>query len=113
MSQEMHDLIIQGGTCLLPHPSNLGLIEQQADIAIRGGRITKIRDSINEPARRIINAKGLHVLPGVIDSQVHFREPGLTHKEDLETGTKAAVLGGVTTVFETVSYTHLTLPTKA
>lgn len=95
-----YDLIIQGGTCLLPHPSETGLIEQQADIAIRDGRIEKIRESINEPSLKIIKAHGLHVLPGVIDSQVHFREPGLVHKEDLETGTRAAVLGGVTSIFE-------------
>ncbi|UXR66195.1 dihydroorotase [Bdellovibrio bacteriovorus] len=95
-----YDLIIQGGTCLLPHPSETGLIEQQADIAILDGRIEKIRESINEPALKIIKAHGLHVLPGVIDSQVHFREPGLVHKEDLETGTRAAILGGVTSIFE-------------
>ncbi len=100
MSQKPYDLIIQGGICLLPHPSESGLIEHQADIAITDGRIEKIRDSINEPALKIIKAHGLHVLPGVIDSQVHFREPGLTHKEDLETGTRAAVLGGVTSIFE-------------
>lgn len=100
MSQKPYDLLIQGGTCLLPHPSESGLIEQQADIALLDGRIEKIRDSINEPAVRTIQAKGLHVLPGVIDSQVHFREPGLTHKEDLESGTRAAILGGVTSVFE-------------
>ena len=47
-----------------------------------------------------IDCRGLHILPGVIDSQVHFREPGLEHKEDLETGSRAAVLGGVTAVFE-------------
>src|SRR5262249_16923182 len=47
-----------------------------------------------------IDATGLHVLPGVIDTQVHFREPGLTHKEDLESGSRSAVLGGVTAVFE-------------
>lgn len=100
MSQRPYDLLIQGGTCLLPHPSEMGLIEQQADIAILDGRIEKIRESINEPALKTIKAHGLHVLPGVIDSQVHFREPGLTHKEDLETGTKAAILGGVTSIFE-------------
>ena len=100
MSEQIHDLLIKGGTCLLPHPSDQSLIEQQADIAISDGRITKIRDSINEPAKRVIDAKGLHVLPGIIDSQVHFREPGLTHKEDLESGTRAAVLGGVTSIFE-------------
>ena len=48
----------------------------------------------------MFEAKGLHVLPGVIDSQVHFREPGNAHKEDLETGSLAAILGGVTSVFE-------------
>ena len=100
MSQRPYDLIIQGGTCLLPHPSDTGLIEQQADIAILDGRIEKIRESIKEPALQTVKVHGLHVLPGIIDSQVHFREPGLTHKEDLETGTRAAILGGVTTIFE-------------
>ncbi|MEK2646098.1 dihydroorotase [Bdellovibrio sp. BCCA] len=100
MSQRPFDLLIQGGICLLPHPSGTGLIEQQADIGILDGRIEKIRDSITDPAVRTIKAEGLHVLPGIIDSQVHFREPGLTHKEDLETGTKAAILGGVTSIFE-------------
>ena len=51
-------------------------------------------------AAETLDAKGLHILPGVIDSQVHFREPGLEHKEDLETGSRAAVAGGVTAVFE-------------
>ncbi|NEU35957.1 amidohydrolase family protein, partial [bacterium LRH843] len=47
-----------------------------------------------------MDAKGKHVLPGVIDSREHFREPGNEHKEDLESGTRSAVLGGVTTIFE-------------
>ena len=47
-----------------------------------------------------MDCTGLHILPGVIDSQVHFREPGLSHKEDLETGSRGAALGGVTCVFE-------------
>ena len=51
-------------------------------------------------AAREIDARHLHILPGVIDSQVHFREPGLEHKEDLESGSRAAVMGGVTAVFE-------------
>ncbi|MBL8114138.1 MAG: dihydroorotase, partial [Acidobacteria bacterium] len=51
-------------------------------------------------AAEVLDARGLHVLPGVIDPQVHFREPGLTHKEDLESGTRAALLGGVTSVLE-------------
>ncbi|MEN0058415.1 MAG: dihydroorotase [Bdellovibrio sp.] len=94
------DLVIKGGTCLLPHPTQQGFIEQVADIAIRDGRIEKIRDSISDSSLQTLDARGLHVFPGIIDSQVHFREPGMTHKEDLETGTRAAILGGVTSIFE-------------
>lgn len=100
MSQRPYDLVIKNGLCLLPHPTQSGFLEQQVDIAILDGRIEKIQDSINEPTQKTLQAKGLHILPGVIDSQVHFREPGLTHKEDLETGTRAAILGGVTSIFE-------------
>lgn len=71
------------------------------DIAVRGGRIGAIGQlAATASADRTVDCRGLHILPGVIDSQVHFREPGLTHKEDLETGSRAAVLGGVTAVFE-------------
>ena len=70
------------------------------DIAISGGRITGIGHFAAGQAGEVIDCTGLHILPGVIDTQVHFREPGLTHKEDLETGSRAAVLGGVTAVFE-------------
>lgn len=106
LNDTFYDIIIRGGTCLLPNTSPLDvakkdlIFEQKIDIAIKDGRIVNISDSISEPALKIINATGLHVLPGIIDSQVHFREPGLTHKEDLETGTKAAILGGVTSIFE-------------
>ena len=58
---------------------------------------------------RSIDCKGLHILPGVIDTQVHFREPGLTHKEDLETGSRSAVMGGVTAVFEMPNTDPLTV----
>src|SRR6185312_5231653 len=87
------DLIIRGGVAATVngiHP---------ADIGVRDGRIAAI-GRVEGSAASVINAQGLHVLPGVIDTQVHLREPGLEHKEDLATGTKAAVLGGVTTVFE-------------
>jgi dihydroorotase len=70
------------------------------DIGVLDGRIAEIGDLNSAGAGERIDCRGLHVLPGVIDSQVHFREPGLTHKEDLETGSRAAVLGGVTAVFE-------------
>jgi dihydroorotase len=70
------------------------------DIGITNGRIMAIGDFLQASAGEVIDCRGLHILPGVIDSQVHFREPGLTHKEDLESGSRAAVLGGVTSVFE-------------
>ena len=70
------------------------------DIGIRDGRIAEIGALGGAAAAERIDCRGLHILPGVIDFQVHFREPGLVHKEDLETGSRAAVLGGVTAVFE-------------
>ncbi|WP_406857939.1 dihydroorotase [Alsobacter sp. KACC 23698] len=70
------------------------------DVGVRNGRIAELGDLSRASAGERIDCRGLHVLPGVIDSQVHFREPGLDHKEDLETGSRAAVMGGVTCVFE-------------
>src|SRR6201993_2298573 len=70
------------------------------DIGIASGRIAEIGSLSHALAAEVIDCKGLHILPGVIDTQVHFREPGMTHKEDLETGSRSAVLGGVTAVFE-------------
>jgi dihydroorotase len=70
------------------------------DIGVREGRVAEIGALGAAAAQTRIDCRGLHVLPGVIDSQVHFREPGLTHKEDLETGSRAAAFGGVTAVFE-------------
>jgi dihydroorotase len=91
---EPFDLIVRGGT-IVNHDGRI-----QRDIGVRGGRIAAIGALQQASAVEIIEARGLHVLPGVIDSQVHFREPGLEHKEDLETGSRAAVMGGVTAVFE-------------
>jgi dihydroorotase len=72
----------------------------EADIGVREGRIAAIGDLAHASAGETVDCRGLTILPGVIDSQVHFREPGATHKEDLESGSLAAVMGGVTTVFE-------------
>ncbi|HEV2650233.1 MAG TPA: dihydroorotase, partial [Rhizomicrobium sp.] len=72
----------------------------EGDIGVTAGRITAIGSLSGAKAAETFGAKGLHVLPGVIDSQCHFREPGNAHKEDLESGSRAAVLGGVTGVFE-------------
>ena len=88
------DIVFKGAT-LVNHTG-----EGEADLGIRDGRITVIGDIGEGLADETIDATGLHILPGVIDTQVHFREPGMEHKEDLETGSRAAVLGGVTAVFE-------------
>ena len=72
----------------------------RATSELKPGKSLKSAISSSAGAGEIIEATGLHILPGVIDTQVHFREPGATHKEDLETGSRAAVLGGVTAVFE-------------
>jgi dihydroorotase len=79
------------------------------DIGISGGRIAAIGPLRTASAAEVIDCKGLHILPGVIDTQVHFREPGLTQKEDLETGSRSAVMGGVTAVFEMPNTDPLTV----
>ncbi|HEY1311283.1 MAG TPA: dihydroorotase [Pseudolabrys sp.] len=91
---ETYDLILKGGT-VVNHDG-----EGLRDLGIRAGRYAAIGDLSRASAAEVIDCKGLHLLPGVIDSHVHFREPGLTHKEDLESGSLGAVLGGVTAVFE-------------
>jgi dihydroorotase len=88
------DLLIRGGTVV--NHNGIGA----ADVGIRGGRIAEIGGLSQASAGETIDAAGLHVLPGVIDTQVHFREPGMEHKEDLESGTRGAALGGVVAVFE-------------
>jgi dihydroorotase len=70
------------------------------DIGVRDGRIAEIGALSGAAAGERVDCRGLHILPGVIDTQVHFREPGLVHKENLETGSRGAVLGGVTAIFE-------------
>ncbi len=93
--RSMHfDLLVLGGTVVT------GLGTCPADIGMVEGRIAEIGSLGSSSADTILDARGLHIFPGVIDTQVHFREPGMTHKEDLESGTRAAVMGGVTTVFE-------------
>ena len=91
---ESFDLLIAGGRAVTPS----GV--EQVDIGVRDGRIVALGALEGAAAAETIKAENLHVLPGVIDTQVHFREPGLEHKEDLESGAAGAILGGVTTVFE-------------
>jgi len=91
---ETYDLILKGGTVVNQDGEGI------RDIGIRGGRFAALGDLSRASAGEVVDCRGLHVLPGVIDSHVHLREPGLTHKEDFETGSLAAVLGGVTAVFD-------------
>src|SRR4029077_20757380 len=91
---QRYDLILRGGT-VVNHDG-----EGLRDLGITGGRIAALGDLSQAAAGETVDCRGLHILPGVIDTQVHFREPGLTHKEDLESGSRGAVMGGVTAVFE-------------
>src|SRR5579864_2087689 len=88
------DLIVRGGE-VVNHAGR-----GAADVGVRGGKIVAIGDLAQAAAGEVVDAAGLTVLPGVIDTQVHFREPGLEWKEDLESGSRAAALGGVVGVFE-------------
>jgi dihydroorotase len=106
MSQRF-DLILKSGTVVNQDGEGI------RDIGITDGRIAEIANLGAASAAEIIDCKGLHVLPGVIDTQVHFREPGLTHKEDLETGSRSAVMGGVTAVFEMPNTNPLTVTEEA
>ena len=91
---ETFDLILRSGVVATPG----GLV--QTDVAVRDGRIAAFGSFGSADAAQFVDCAGLHVLPGVIDTQVHFREPGLEHKEDISTGTAAAAMGGVTAVFD-------------
>ena len=88
------DLSLRGGTIVSSER------RFAADVGIKDGRIAAVGEGSAWDAAETVDCHGLHVLPGVIDTQVHFREPGLTHKEDLESGSRAAVKGGVTTFFD-------------
>lgn len=101
------DQILKGGT-VVNHDGR-----GTRDIGVVGGLIAAIGDLRSASAGTTIDCTGLHILPGVVDSQVHFREPGLEHKEDLQTGSLAAVLGGVTAVFEMPNTKPLTTSAEA
>lgn len=90
----MEHTVIRGGTLITPEQV------RRADILIVGESISKVAPEIEDPGARVVAADGLHILPGLIDAHVHLRDPGATHKEDWNTGTRAALAGGVTTVLD-------------
>ena len=102
-----YDVILKSGTVV--NHDGTGV----RDIAVTNGRVAAIGSFAPGSAAEVIDCKGLHILPGVIDTQVHFREPGLTHKEDLETGSRSAAMGGVTAVFEMPNTDPLTVTEQA
>ena len=86
--------LIRGATVVLPGET------ARTSVLIEDGRIAAVGAAAHSRADEVVDATGLHLLPGVIDDQVHFRDPGLTHKEDLRTGSRACAAGGVTSFLE-------------
>ena len=101
------DLLLRRGTVV--NHDGIG----RRDIGVRGGRIVALGSFAATDAGTAVDCTGLHILPGIIDTQVHFREPGAIHKEDLESGSLAAVMGGVTAVFEMPNTNPLTVTAEA
>lgn len=89
-----YDLILRGGRCVLPWG------EEEVDVGVRAGRIAALGDLRTADAAEVLDCAGLHILPGLIDPHVHLRDPGDPAVETIETGTRAAILGGITAVFD-------------
>ena len=91
----MHDLLVINSNVVNDH------VVSEQDVLIKGKRIMQIgRDLQHQQAKRVIDAKGKYLIPGMIDDQVHFREPGLTHKADIATESHAAIAGGITSFMD-------------
>ena len=89
-----HRTLIRGAAVVLPGET------ARTPVLIEGGRIASVGPPAHTRTDEVVDADGLHLMPGVIDDQVHFRDPGLTHKEDLRTGSRACAAGGVTSFLE-------------
>src|SRR4051794_17877321 len=104
---QSYDVIFKSGT-IVNHDG-----EGVRDLGITAGRIAAIGDLVGASAGEFVDCRGLPILPGVIDTQVQFREPGMTHKEDLESGSRRAGMGGATGVFEMPNTNPTTTSTAA
>jgi len=102
-----YNLILKNAIITTFHKKENKVITEKSDVAIQNRKISTLSIRPQDTADKTVDLTGLNLLPGIIDSQVHFREPGMTHKEDLESGTRAALMGGITTIFEMPN----TLPT--
>ena len=91
----MYDIILKN--CKIVNENAI----YESDVAIKNARIELIQSSIDQEAKQIIDIAGRYLLPGLIDDQVHFREPGLTHKGDIATESRAGLAGGVTCLLYT------------
>ena len=89
------DYILKNGNAFIGNS-----IQSETDIGIKKNKISHIGNIDRNKGKNVYDMSNLTILPGCIDSQVHFREPGLTHKEDINSGTRGAVLGGITSIFE-------------
>ena len=92
---EYFDYILKNGNAFVGNS-----IQSEIDIGIKKNKISHIGNINQNKGKNVYDMSNLTILPGCIDSQVHFREPGLTHKEDINSGTRGAILGGITTIFE-------------
>lgn len=90
----MTTILIRNATCVLPDAT------ERVDVLVDGTKIARIDPPAGTQADEVVDATGLHLIPGVVDDQVHFRDPGLTHKEDLHTGSLGCAKGGITTFLE-------------
>ena len=88
-------ILIKNGRVINPATG----IDEVLDLLIENDKVVKMETNIMEEAERVVDASECYVMPGFIDLHVHFRDPGLEHKETIETGSKAAAAGGYTTVF--------------
>ena len=93
-------ILIRGGRVIDPDTK----LDQIRDVLLEDGKIARVGEKLKEKADTVLNAKGCWVMPGFIDMHVHLRDPGLTWKEDIESGSKAAARGGFTTIVAMPQY---------